>query len=74
MKLFYSCVPFFFCLVVVGLLHKVIRDVNAIRTPKFNPTVVFLTQTFCIISVYIYILHFCGKVTTDHINISGIIK
>jgi hypothetical protein len=39
MAFFYSCIPF--VLFVVGLLHKVIRNVNAIRTPKFNPIVVF---------------------------------
>jgi len=35
------------------LLHKVIRNVNAIRTPKFNPIVLFFLQTFGTTSVCI---------------------
>ena len=55
---FYSCV-LFLCGVEGGgrcLLHKVIRDVNKIRTPKFNPIVLFFLQTLGISPVYIIII------------------
>lgn len=72
---FYSCVLFFGGGRGVGrcLLHKVIRDVNAIRSPKFNPIVLFFLQTLSITSIYI-LLYFCENVTTGHISISENIK
>lgn len=57
----------------MSLPHKVIRDVNAIRTPKFIPILLFFTQTFRVTLAYLT-LYFYEEVSTGHINIGENIK